>query len=264
MKYLKSFNESVSTQEGEWSDILQNIKDICLDLSDDGFSVSYRVPHGLGYSPSGINISTAKSISLIVVISKVSKSIGTGVPKVFNGFKYNDVKDVVERLRYYLHHLPGYKSVVHLEAHPTIKSLLDDSLYQVMNVNIDIEKYRKVLESNSDIENDLEDICQELKDEGFSTYIPGIRGKGDNQYIVINAKSYNGRFKYIEVEEVVNRLKEYLGDRYTEEHILIYGRSGFGNWIDVTEDEIKRLELEDAEANIFAKGIGGVKINFEI
>ncbi len=269
MKYLKRFNETLFDQ---WSDILENIKDICLDLSDNGFSVSYRIINNC-LNP---NVSDGNHLNLIITIGKVNR-YKTSSPKSTKEFKYNDIKEVVERLRYYLSHLSGYKSSANLDANPKIKSILDDRLYHVMNVNIDIEKYRiynmsmrKVVEQSnpflkiSELNNNLEDICLELEDIGFSVYI-----QTDN-YVSIT-KGFNGRFKYKEVEEVVNRLKEYLGDRYTEEHILIYSRSGYGNWIDVTEDEIKRLELEDAEANrhsntgkLMERGIGGVKINFNI
>lgn len=62
---------------------------------------------------------------------------------------------------------------------------------------------------------DIRDICQELKDDGFYINIFQL----DN-YILISKRlftkhgSYLGNFDYKDVSEVIERLKDYLGDRF--------------------------------------------------
>src|ERR1035437_509314 len=75
----------------------------------------------------------------------------------------------------------------------------------------------------SEMLEDIRDICQELKDDGFYINIFQLDNyiliKLDN-YILISKRlftnhgSYLGNFDYKDVSEVIERLKDYLGDRF--------------------------------------------------
>lgn len=73
-----------------------------------------------------------------------------------------------------------------------------------------------------DIEQDLKDICLELRDIGFNTYIY----YHNNQHILqITYKKPNTegdfRFEYKEVEEVVERIKDYMSSK--EYRVYVHG-----------------------------------------
>ena len=81
MKYLKSYNESISISP----DIIQELKDICLELTDKHFSINI-VPMGSSYE---LYISCEN----------------------FNFFYYNEVSEVIDRIKYFLKS-QGYRTTI--------------------------------------------------------------------------------------------------------------------------------------------------------
>lgn len=94
-----------------------------------------------------------------------------------------------------------------------VADTIDDILLDYL---IDGEKIVKFNEELFiDVLDNIRDICQELKDDGFSVNIYEW-----DKYVFICKRistgqgSYLGEFSYREVSEVVERLKEYLGDKF--------------------------------------------------
>ncbi len=92
-------------------------------------------------------------------------------------------------------------------------------------------KYLKYFESNiihSSIKEDIEDICLELSDIGFEIYVVKENSMqydfGKPIYIIQISKKLdeetlsfagdNEYFNYSDVEEVIERIKDYLGNRF--------------------------------------------------
>lgn len=87
MKHLKSYNESqLSNAKVEAKDIVQNLKDICIELEDEGFKIFLQ----------GINPHV---------------EIHLGISKGGEDFKYGEVSEVVERMKDYMKQ-EGYSAVV--------------------------------------------------------------------------------------------------------------------------------------------------------
>lgn len=81
-------------------------------------------------------------------------------------------------------------------------------------------KYKKVFESHSSIE-DVRDICIELEHEGFTIEV-SYRPNGEIRIEKLPRKweEHPLEFKWDDVSDVVDRLKEYLGDKFDE--MVIY------------------------------------------
>ena len=76
-------------------------------------------------------------------------------------------------------------------------------------------KTYKIFESLSTDElEDIKDICIELEDKGFKVHV----SKMGLKYFII-------------YEEVVERLKEYLGDRIIYIHTYNVNSKGYGTWV---------------------------------
>lgn len=110
----------------------------------------------------------------------------------------------------------------------------------------------KLFESNNDI-NDIKDICLELEDEGF-TIVDYIYKHNDTDEVRIIRESgeegaHKARFKYKDVDEVVTRLKRYLGGYLVKIDVLPID----GNWTRLTKKEI--IELDIWDRNILAVSI---------
>ena len=97
MKHLRRFNEGLERKE-----ILQDLKEICLDLTDDGFNVKFfstRINHVEfrklfgGSSDFGLIITLPKSIDQT------------------HDFKYKKVSEVIERIKRYMK-INKYKTYV--------------------------------------------------------------------------------------------------------------------------------------------------------
>ncbi len=74
---------------------------------------------------------------------------------------------------------------------------------------------KKYNESVSEISlQDVEDICQELKDEGFQIYNIITHQSYNNKKLYIIEISRKGGFKYDDVKETLLRLKDYLGSSW--------------------------------------------------
>jgi len=86
-------------------------------------------------------------------------------------------------------------------------------------------KYLKYFEGMKDTIEDINDICLELSDKGFIIEVNGGSGYQENKYwqkLLIGKTEHlmpdeelfdNKCYQYDEIKEVVERLKQYLGDR---------------------------------------------------
>lgn len=90
---------------------------------------------------------------------------------------------------------------------------------------------RKFNESVNDLKEDLTDICQELVDEGYGIFFNQnnlIIGKSTDHPFLWNEHTKLLKFHYGDVSEVVERIKDYLGERVTRIRLGEYG-----TWVDV-------------------------------
>jgi len=106
-------------------------------------------------------------------------------------------------------------------------------------------KTYKIFESY--IKHDIDDILLELEDEGFTTTVT-------NRFIRI--WKHNTRFKYVEIEDVVERLMNFLDDKFKK--ITIVSRNTdyytfprpakkvpFWKWVDKKPPEIEEPKIID-------------------
>lgn len=90
MKYLKTyeeniFNRLIGKKPSLSKEIIQDIKDICLELQDEGFRV---FTNQLGFNSLGNREGFYPNIEIFT--------------KANDNFKYTDIEDVVERLKDYM------------------------------------------------------------------------------------------------------------------------------------------------------------------
>lgn len=84
MKFIKRFNES---NEESIQDIIDNVKDICLDITDGRFSVSFlRTKHAS-------TSRNAQVMTLIIALTDV---------RDYDGFTLSEVEEVLQRIYDYL------------------------------------------------------------------------------------------------------------------------------------------------------------------
>lgn len=126
--------------------------------------------------------------------------------------------------------------------------------------------------SNDEIE-DIKNICLDLEDEGFIIGFdttPNIIGKGD-YFITINkgdnfsliANENDCKFYYSEVEEVINRLENYLSDRRKSIHVMSNPKKEtMYKWVDIND-----FKREIDSVNAFRRShtsLEGVKYDIKI
>lgn len=116
-------------------------------------------------------------------------------------------------------------------------------------------KYLKTYEGHilnlltSDQLDTIRDILLDLSDDGFSALINNKPSGRGYYYITIDRPVKN--FEYSEVEEVVDRLKNYIGDRILS--ILVFAITNKPNryrlstqeWINL--DDFKNSKIHDSE-----------------
>lgn len=95
-------------------------------------------------------------------------------------------------------------------------------------------KSKRIFES-SEITEDIKDICIDLEDEGFNiSFLSGYPEIDVHNRLDINKCSHQGPyfkfFNYKEVEETINRLKDYLCDKFVSVYIKIDYKS---RWNDI-------------------------------
>lgn len=99
-----------------------------------------------------------------------------------------------------------------------------------------------------EVRDDVKDICQELVDDGFNTVSHKAGLAGNLECLFIGKKE---TFKYNEISEVIERLKDYLGDR-----IRVSISQGSG-WVDMPNfDELRKH-------NTLYEYIKGIRIYYE-
>ncbi len=213
MKHLKKYNESKEKIS------LDDIRDICIELEDDGFLV--RIAYG-------------------VDVIRIN---------IFRGgkhFEYKDVKETILRLQDYLgdslDRISVYRfgTMAHSKCKANEHSLLGSTNKGMKNITRklisslslyfkfedSLKKYNESTENEISIE-DIRDICQELEDEGFNVKI--ITKYSTSAYVsIMNDKK---EFYYNDVKEVVLRLKDYLDDNLsgitvTTENPIVVDMSG--------------------------------------
>ena len=155
---------------------------------------------------------------------------------------------------------------------------------------IKTKKLFEAVDTQRDLD-DIKDICLELEDEGFVVsidegdlgrlFIPGSREDIDNKermrqrliftlriykptavgFVDSNGQRHGGHpfnrppFKYDQVKEVVDRLREYLGDGFMQSYIF---GSGIGDWMSFESYFLKY------NGTLSMDTISGVKITFKI
>lgn len=129
------------------------------------------------------------------------------------------------------------------------------------------------------IRDDIDDICLELQDDGFAisfgTLNPSllttkkimlnfadVLGSEDIFYVCIEKCQYKSNpipYRFIDVKEVCERIKDYLGDKYKEIFIRINSRSRSLNQISFADDYNDKEIPENMDWGVFE-----IKIYFTI
>ena len=106
---------------------------------------------------------------------------------------------------------------------------------------------------SDDMIEDIKDICQELKDDGFYVNVYQL-----DQCVLItkrkllnNGSSYHlVEFNYNDVSEVIERLKDYIGNRFLKTQAQMY----MDHWYEI--------DRKGDETPINFKDVKGVKIYY--
>lgn len=246
MKYLKLF-EATDILEVE-----QTIKEICLELEDEGFEITLN------------NIFTGGRISVPLTLNmSLLRHSNMGL----RTFIYDEVSEVIERIRDYMR-TQGYATYVNKKyafKDPSINKFKSDPLLDVYISFLEIPKHiRKFNESidqaiSDEVKSDLKDICLDLSDEGFTVNIKGIippskdrifQGTilGSVKILKIRERTFEPfrskfhEFKYSDVQEYIERIKDYLTPLGYDITIYVIESKGEGEvkWI-LFESDIEIL-----------------------
>ena len=87
MKHLKT---KILFEKVDVYEMAEDIKDICLEIEDEGFSISYG------------NYNYFRNLAGNIVITKGGKGGSVADDSLLNEFKYSEVVDVVDRLKSYI------------------------------------------------------------------------------------------------------------------------------------------------------------------
>ncbi len=230
MKHLKKYNESVEEPT------LQDVRDILLELEDEGFTAK---------------IHRLKSQNVLKILIKKTK---------LECYKYQDVKETLLRLKDYLGEKIRYISVsidpnniwANWEVYEVIMfnedELLgrkDGKVHDFHDHDIDtieiyftyevLKKYNENAEEKT-LEEDVNDILLELKDDGFMVrYCKETNYEYHYVLYSINfGKTGKIQFVYDDVKEVLLRLKDYL---YPNELFIMFR--------DLSGQEYMRCEFDE-------------------
>ncbi len=204
MKYIKTYSQ---INESYYSDTYNTLKDILLELADDGFLYEIR-NSVLGVT--NINIYTDKCFPFFNIKSTIDRIINF-IGNNINGFYWESTQHI------------WYKCVDnHLPSHRYIYGI------RIEINKIDIPEIVNESKNNSlDTYNTLKDILLELEDDGFKCHISNnIRGATK---IYISKQKQNGYlqpFHIKDVNHVLDRIINLLGEKVKG----IYYQSLDFNW----------------------------------
>jgi len=208
MKNIKSYK----LFESENSNIISDIEDICLDLSDNGFIIN------TGYQ----------------VGENGSKNSYLFIYKAKGRFKFDDVSETLKRVKEYLGDMwISEKFISRDDLHGFIKKIDVDTnidivevIFQLPNTNWNIKQFNemgyfnwskhlnKKPELPDEVIQTIRDICLELNDMGFRVFTNQLGfnklGKREGIYPNITIFRNGNGFMFSEIEEVVNRLTDYM------------------------------------------------------
>ncbi len=180
MKYLRRFNESSS-------DIISEIKDRTLDLQDEGFSV-YVYQNKRGYV---IQVSYKDYFTISDIISDHLEHLVDFMKSNGYELKYGS-----------MFHTPQNGCGQEIFFYRLGSSWEEDD---EIKEGHDINRYE-----DKNVVDDVKDICLELEDIGFTV---NSNYQMSNKTRCLNISKDGNVFKYTEIEDVVDRLKNYLGDK---------------------------------------------------
>ena len=227
MKNLKRFKEHVKLLEShEYNneDIINNMKDILLEASDMGIHT------GVNTISNGVN-------AHVIKIAADSNILRTSVPNI--KMYWGDIKDVVYRLLDYIK-IENLSNVgIYIDGKLLIDSNLnsvtyydyiedylqnkeDDDIVRLVSIYFNlIKSVKEAWEYNSELEEDLKDICVELtNDLDFIMDISVLRSVLKLWELKIYNKKLNS-FKYGLVSEDIKRIADYLGDKFVSCELLL-------------------------------------------
>src|ERR1035437_2790647 len=124
------------------------------------------------------------------------------------------------------------------------------------------------LENSNEIVATIEDICVELKDVGFSIVFRGVPNVKNNELrLLITMMDSHDRqvlggdiyFGYKEVEETVNRIKDYLGEKFIWQDVRISPKFTASGWVNFNSTGRNRVRVENNLSRIC-----GVKITLKV
>lgn len=90
MKYLRKFNENIYTDISFQKDI----KDMTLELQDEGFDISFGILSSGGYPSDDAKFNPDSSCMSIIINTDLNKNIP-------DSYQYEEIEDVVERIKEY-------------------------------------------------------------------------------------------------------------------------------------------------------------------
>lgn len=301
MKYLRYFNESrienfFREMIGD-DEIVQDLKDICIELDDVKFYEG-GLGYGVGFDTNYFN-QLGNKITEIPGRKQTKKDAGVLLPFIGVSrdtiedpdieeilFNYNKIKDVVERIQDYMID-KGYQ--VHI-----IKEKIDaDSLEgyekrrlgllwlrdpdEIVGIKIIFIKNKSITEKvkiDDSILQDIKDICLELEDVGLYTYILSyqntsemwlmIYSPSDNNFI--GGRPYYGitglrEFYWKDIKDTILRLIDFLKMRDIKLHEIV-GRdvkTSFDNHIRFGKHDLNIPQLIEGSCDSFLE----LNISFE-
>jgi hypothetical protein len=214
LKYIRLFQESILQQQ------IEDLKDVCLELTDIGYTVEVVDTHldgtdiikvGISFRKTRFNINNIKDT--IQRIQDFMSDRGYSV-EIYIPSKWNI--NMMDKVRF-------INDTPHIQSGPNpLKYLPVD--YEVMWCEIFIEsilpghRENKLFESGtiSELESDVKDIFLELEDEGFDVDVslsnPDVaeihrRNWRHDWTIALSKKSI---FKWSDVSDVIERAKEVI------------------------------------------------------
>ncbi len=233
MKYLKGYKLFESKSR---NDIISDLKDICLDLSDNGFVIEIG------------------SDCLFIYKGKYS---GGG----YKELDINEINDTLIRIKEYLgDRWISNKLFDEDDANGFIKTINGKSPLVMVQVLFKLPNVNESVLPKEDMFQDLTDICLDLNDIGYSIDIQDY-GKKYSLYPQGYFHSYSVMisnvdmpFRLTNVKEYLIRIVEYLKDNSIESTVRIYN----GRWFEIDPYH------QNVETNTNGMDIIGAKVEFKL
>lgn len=217
MKHIKPYDETYFNIDLP-KDVLSDLKDICLELSDSGFQIDID-KKGAADPCNPFDRPKYSNVWIYLTYKEARKRENRQEGEDYSfTFTYKEIEEVVERIKDYIQS-KGYQIEIYLFKNGKVSNLENNkekaTLVKLSFNDIKSHNESKIEDENKDFLADIEEICYDLTDNG--EFYQSIVSPN----IIVIRKTKMATFELTEeIKEVLLRIMRYLGDRFKEMIVL--------------------------------------------